>query len=138
MARVHERHDTFDSSFLCWLGTYLHRLPTCFSLPVLQPRYIYIARILAGYIWQCVPGHRVELIEKRQGKCWPTMKLRIFVRSKGHLCFGFWILDDGSVMTGLSSLLCDIFSEFLREWLDRVIECLGYVRIRKMNGLLIE
>lgn len=48
--------------------------------------------------------------------------------------FGFWILDDGSVMTGLSSLLCDIFSEFLRE-LDRVIECLGYVRIRKMGWL---
>lgn len=55
------------------------------------------------------------------------MQLRIFVRSKGYLCLSeFWILDDGSVMTGLSSLLCDIFSEFFKGMIKcSVLDVLG-------------
>lgn len=142
MARMHERHDTFDSSLLCWLGTYLHGLPTCFSLPVLHSASLHIYSQNPCWIYMTVcswPSSRADREKTRkrlahneaENLC-KKQRIFVFVRV---LDFGFWILDDGSVMTGLSSLLCDIFSEFLKEWLDGVIECLGYVRIRKKDGL---
>lgn len=105
------RHLRFESPLLGWAPIFMVSPPVSLFRYFIRPRYIYIARILAGYIWQCVPGHRVELIEKRQGKGWPTMKLRIFVRSKGHLCLSeFWILDFGWFW------ICDDRIEFSSLW----------------------